>query len=137
MTLMDWNESFSVKIKEIDNQHSLLIDRINDVYRSIMLEKGDTVIKKTLDNLVDYTKTHFSWEENMFVGKGYPDSEAHIARHKVLIQKVKDLCDQFISSGGDMTVGNELLRFLKDWLTKHIRGVDQQYSDFMNSKGVF
>ncbi|MDH5761850.1 MAG: bacteriohemerythrin [Nitrospinota bacterium] len=137
MTLMDWNDSFSVNIKEVDKQHSILIDRINNVYRSIMLERGDAEIKRALDDLVDYTGTHFDWEENMFVGNGYPDSEAHVAKHKVLLQQVGGLCDKFISSGGDMTIGNELLSFLKDWLTKHIRGVDRQYSDFLNSKGIF
>ena len=136
MTLMDWNESFTVHIQEIDRQHQRLIDLINDVYRGVLLEKGDEIIGKTLDELVGYTQTHFGYEEKMFAEHGYPETEQHIAKHKALIEQVTELCGRFQANGGDMKIGNELLTFLKDWLTKHIRGVDRKYSSFFNSRGV-
>jgi hemerythrin len=30
----------------------------------------------------------------------------------------------------------EVLDFLTDWLKRHIIGVDKQYSDFLNARGV-
>jgi hemerythrin len=30
----------------------------------------------------------------------------------------------------------ETLDFVSDWLKKHIRGVDKQYSGFLNARGV-
>lgn len=136
MTLMDWNDSFSVGIREIDTQHKRLIDLINQLYRGIMLEQGDEVIGGTLDELVNYTVNHFGYEEKLFDKHGYPDKEEHLAKHKILIQQVTEHCQKFQETGGDMQVGNALLTFLKDWLTKHIRGVDKKYSEFLNSKGV-
>ncbi|MFQ5445152.1 MAG: hemerythrin domain-containing protein, partial [Nitrospinales bacterium] len=62
------------------------------------------------------------------------DAQSHIAKHKTLVKQVGDYCERF--KQGDKTIGNELLNFLKDWLIKHIMGVDRQYSEHLNSKGV-
>lgn len=136
MTLLDWNDSFSVHIDEIDRQHKVLIDLINQLYRGIMLEQGDAVIGGTLDELVNYTVNHFGFEEKMFDEHDYPGAEEHIEKHKTLITQVTEHCEKYQKTGGDMKVGNELLTFLKDWLTRHIRGVDRKYSEFFNEKGI-
>jgi methyl-accepting chemotaxis protein len=134
MTLMDWNDSFSVNIQEIDNQHKCLIDLINQVYKGMMMNEGKEVLGKALGDLVDYTKTHFGYEERMFKQHEYPDTQSHIAKHEKLVGQVMDFYNKFQS--GEVEVDNELLKFLKDWLVSHIMGTDREYSDFFNSKGI-
>lgn len=134
MTLMDWNDSFTVNIQEIDNQHKRLIDLINQVYKGMMMQEGKEALGKALESLVDYTKTHFGYEERMFKQHGYPDTQAHIAKHEKLVGQVMDFYNKFQSGKAD--VDNELLKFLKDWLVSHIMGTDKEYSAFFNSKGI-
>jgi methyl-accepting chemotaxis protein len=134
MTLMDWNDSFSVDIEEIDNQHKCLIDLINRVYKGMMMQEGKEVLGKALGDLVDYTKTHFGYEERMFKQHDYPDMQSHVAKHEKLVGQVMDFYNKFQS--GEVEVDNELLKFLKTWLVSHIMGTDKEYSSFFNSKGI-
>jgi len=134
MTLMAWNDSFSVNIEEIDNQHKRLIDLINQVYRGMMMDEGREVVGKTLESLVDYTKTHFGYEEQLFKKHGYPETQSHLAKHEKLVGQVLEFYNQFKS--GNANVNYDLLNFLKSWLTTHIMGTDKEYTAFFNDKGV-
>ncbi len=134
MTLMGWNDALSVNVKEIDNHHKRLINLINDVYRGIMMEKPEGLVHRTLDELVSFTQTHFAYEERLFGDHGYPDQSAHMAKQKELLTQIGNLVGRYKS--GETGVGTEMMTFLKDWLVKHIMGTDQQYTSFLNSKGV-
>ena len=59
---------------------------------------------------------------------------AHKKLHKEFNDKIKGFKTDLDS--GKMTLSMEVLAFLKDWLVKHIKGVDPQYTDFFKSKGV-
>ena len=37
---------------------------------------------------------------------------------------------------GKLTVSSEVMKFLQDWLNKHIKGTDMKYSPFLNEKGI-
>jgi methyl-accepting chemotaxis protein len=134
MTLMDWNDSLTVNIEEIDNQHKCLIGLINRVYKGMMMDEGKEVLSKALEDLVDYTKTHFGYEERMFKQHGYPDMQSHVAKHEKLVGQVMDFYNKFQS--GEVEVDNELLKFLKNWLVNHIMGTDKEYCSFFSSKGI-
>ncbi len=134
IVLMKWNEAFSVNIQVIDDHHKNLVKLINQVYRGKTLNLGVEAIRKTLDELVDYTKFHFDYEEDLFGSNGYPATNEHKEKHKILISQVMDFHHKF--KMGEAEVDDELLRFLKDWLTRHIMGTDKKYSAFLNNKGI-
>ncbi len=134
MTLINWNDALSVNIQEIDSHHKKLMDLINGVYQAMMMDKGKDVIEKILNELLEYTEYHFGYEEKLFQQYGYPETKAHIAKHRNLVSKVKDFVCEFKS--GKANVDHELLVFLRSWLTNHIMGTDQEYTAFLNSKGV-
>ena len=84
--------------------------------------------------MIRYTQTHFSTEERYFKKFNYPDRAAHEREHQIFVKKVLEFQDGFES--GKVMVTIEIMQFLNKWLVKHIRGTDQKYSDFLNSKGV-
>jgi methyl-accepting chemotaxis protein len=131
MSLMAWNDSFATEVGDVDIHHKKLIDLINEIYRGIMLEKGKEVIDNTLNELVDFTVMHFGYEESLFDKYGYEDSKSHKEKHKALLAQVGDYVGRY--KGGE-NISHELLSFLKNWLTKHIMGVDQKYASFLKSK---
>lgn len=134
MGLMIWNDSFSVKIKEIDQQHQKLMEMVNDLNDAMSKGKGKEVVGTVLQKLISYTASHFSKEEKMMSDNGYPEYVDHKAKHDKMVAKVLSLQKDVAS--GKLTVSNDVMNFLMDWLQKHIKGTDMQYSGFLNSKGV-
>jgi len=49
-------------------------------------------------------------------------------------KKVSEL--ETACNAGLAGVASEALKYLKDWLTKHILGTDMQYKEFFQKKGV-
>ncbi len=132
MSLMAWNEAFATNVGDVDDHHKKLIGYVNEIYRGIMLEKNKEEVDATLGELVNFTVTHFGYEESLFDKYGYKDTVAHKEIHKTLLGQVGDFVSRY--EGGDKEVSHELLTFLKNWLTKHILGADQQYAEFLRDK---
>ena len=131
MSLMGWNDAFATNVGDVDAHHKKLINFINEIYQGIMLEKGKEVVDKTLSELVDFTVMHFAYEESLFDKYGYEDSMSHKEKHKALLAQVGDYVGRY--KNGE-NISHELLAFLKNWLMKHIMGVDQKYAPFLREK---
>ena len=63
MALIEWNDEYSVKVKEIDQQHMKLVNLINELHLAMKEARGREVVGKILTDLISYTKFHFSTEE--------------------------------------------------------------------------
>lgn len=134
MALFSWSNEYSVNIKEIDEQHKVLINLINELHDKMKIGKAKEILGGILDELVDYTIYHFKHEENLFTSHGYPDSDLHKTVHKGLVKQVKDLKNDFES--GKTILSMDIMNFLKGWLGNHIQGTDKKYSSYLNSQGV-
>lgn len=134
MSLITWNESYSVNIAEIDKQHQKLIDMLNDLNDAMKKGKGKDALGKILSGLVSYTVTHFKIEEKYFNEFGYPETAHHKKEHDTFIEKVTDFKDKFESRNLFLTI--DVMNFLSDWLKNHIMGTDKKYSSFFNEKGL-
>ena len=131
---VQWKEEYSVGIESIDLQHKKLLGLINSLQTAINYKTGEAFEREALDELVDYTKTHFKFEEDMMEQNGYPDFTTHRAEHELLIARVGEVLNQY-QQDRDTAMQNAI-DFLRDWLINHINGTDQQYSQFLISKGV-
>jgi hemerythrin-like metal-binding protein len=124
--LFPWLEKYSVGIPEIDAQHKGLVRLINDLHAAMGAGHGKEAVGKILDELVRYTEQHFKFEENMLGQKRYSKLTAHQAEHKKLTGQVLELRNKYRDSS--LTLGMEVLQFLRNWLANHIMGHDQQYA---------
>ena len=132
--LISWSDALSVGIQEIDEQHKVLVDLLNQLHTAITQRHGNAVTDEILEQLVEYTRIHFAVEESLMRILGYPDYENHKEHHKQLIEEIQGLMQRMRSK--KRSVSFELLHFLKIWLTKHIMEEDKQYVPFLLSKGV-
>ncbi len=80
----------------------------------------------TLAELVDYTLTHFEFEERLQEKAGYPHLKAHRRTHAIFIRRIASFRERF-QQGADITA--ELLGMLRTWLASHIRSEDRDYRD--------
>ena len=129
MTLITWNDSFSVGSEEIDSQHRNLVGMLNGLHEAMSRGRGRDIMVATITNLVAYTRTHFRTEEDLFKHVGYPHTAAHVKEHQAFTGKITDFRDRF--SAGKAALSVEVMNFLSDWLKNHIMGSDKQYVPFI------
>ena len=129
-----WKDEYSVGIEEMDNDHKKLLNLINQLQTAVNYYTGREFELKALDELVDYTKTHFKKEEKLMEDNGYADLEAHKLLHEQFITKVNDVLEAY-RKDADLALADTLV-FLKDWLIKHINGTDKEYGKVLNEKGI-
>jgi hemerythrin-like metal-binding protein len=65
---------------------------------------------------------------------GYPGLADHLKLHEIFRVKVGELDAQV--KAGTVALSVSALDFLRDWLSKHILGIDMQYKDFLATRGV-
>lgn len=130
MALLEWSEELSVGIEIIDKQHMILIRAINLLALAVQHNSSRDLMSEIFKTLVDYTDTHFAYEEELFDRFGYPGTEEHKAKHRALLHKVLELKKRW--EGGDAQIGAEVLKFLVDWLRNHILGSDKDYGPFLS-----
>jgi hemerythrin len=123
-----WNEEYSVGIEEVDEHHKMMFALINRLHHAILNHEGSAVCSEILDELMDYTRIHFSLEQTLMRVGGYPEYEAHCDLHKALVDEVEVLQQKVAS--GQVAISFELLQFLRKWLTRHILGEDMRYGVF-------
>ena len=133
-TRIEWKDAYSVGIQSIDDQHKRLIDLMNNLETVVKYSPGEEFERKCLAALVDYTKTHFAFEEELMSKYGYPDFEAHKAQHEKMIVKVNEFVADY-EKHPEKTI-KAALHFLEQWLIRHINGTDKEYSEFLVGKGV-
>ena len=129
--IVEWHPSLATGIELIDYQHKMLCLYINTLYRATVNGADIKVLNNIVDFLKVYTATHFATEERYFEQSGYPDAANHKQIHQKFVEKVVQVQKDIYS--GNITIGNDLLSFLKDWLVNHIRGTDHEYATFLKA----
>lgn len=122
MIIFEWTPALAVGNEAIDSDHRHLIDLINKLFFAISNGKGNVVLGEIVDELIQYTETHFQREEALMQKIGYGSYEAHKAAHDVLVVEVRQLQAQFIA--GLVVSPMNVFSFLGDWLFKHIQACD-------------
>lgn len=122
---LQWSRDLEIGISVIDSQHRRIVDYINELNDAIRTGNvGET--KLTLEGLLDYTITHFEFEEELQEKSGYPFLKAHQKVHQMFMKRIATFRGR-ANNGEDIAL--ELLGMLKVWLVSHIKGDDRDYVD--------
>jgi hemerythrin len=134
MPLIQWNESLSVSINEIDTQHRKLFALINELDQAQHQGKGKEVVGKIVNGLISYTREHFKNEEDYFDRHNYPDAASHKKAHMEFVAKVTEFRDNLLKNKIGLSM--DLMQFLSEWLKKHILVIDMKYVPFFKEHGI-
>ena len=133
MEFIQWNKSLETGIELIDEQHKRIVDYINDL--RVAQTKGDrNAVAKTIDDVIDYTQSHFGFEEVLLADAEYPLLNAHKKVHELFIRRVSDLSLRF--KNGEDNIAVEMHQLLGRWLINHIQKDDRHYVDSVKAKMV-
>jgi len=128
MSYWSWSPSLSIGIDEIDNQHRRIVDYLNDL--DVAHHSGDRdKVSQVLLGLMDYTKTHFNFEESLLEKSGYPLTDSHKKVHETFVLHMNDYHTKH-NNGEDIT--RQLMSELRIWLTNHIKKDDADYAPYAN-----
>ena len=124
MGTLTWSKDLDTGIDVIDNQHRRIVDYINQLHDARISGHQKEDIAKVIDELVDYTLSHFAFEETMQEEAGYPFLKAHKKVHELFTKRVGEYQERF-RLGED--VSEELNNLLVTWLFNHIKRDDADY----------
>lgn len=134
MPRIEWDESFVLGIREIDEQHRRLVGYLNELSSAMKEGRAKERVVFILEDLTRYAETHFAAEEKLMKSHGYPDFSLHQLEHGNFVNKVNRLAREFDVSQVSVTL--DLMKFLQEWITGHIRNTDRKYAPFLKKKGV-
>lgn len=132
MDFIEWRDSYSVGIAEMDAQHQRIIHAINKLDKESRSAVNSELVSDILTELTAYASQHFQAEEELLQRIGFPDFDEHQQEHKAYRLKVVALCQDTIAQSH--LVPTSLLAFLKDWWVAHILESDQKYAGFAASQ---
>lgn len=132
--LLSWNESFSVELNIIDQQHKKWIDFINTLYRAFKNEAPKEEIDENISKLLDYTDYHFGFEEKYLEDFNCDKYENHMESHDKFTSTVKMYQNQFVE--GEYKAVYKLIVFLNSWVLHHIQVEDKAYVDCFKLNGL-
>lgn len=123
-----FDDSFRTGIDLIDDEHKTLFDIIGKIYTTLeaqLLHDKYDAIMDIIGELREYTRVHFSDEEEYMRSIGYEG----LAKQQVLHQSFIDTLNEVDLNEVDdnqQAYLYECLDFLKNWLVNHILKVDKQ-----------
>jgi len=132
MPRIEWSESLSVGIAEIDEQHRkwiALINQLHDVLMGYNEEEGLTS-EACLQAMLDYGDFHLSFEEQLLEKAGYPLFEQHRREHDRFRRQIEIAL--LAEREGHRMLHSEVMNLLTSWLQEHIMGSDMLYKGKIN-----
>ncbi|SJZ41162.1 bacteriohemerythrin [Selenihalanaerobacter shriftii] len=134
MEIIKWDDSYSVGVEKIDEQHKELFKRINDLIIASSSNKGKSEFKKTLEFLADYTVKHFNDEEELQQKYDYPDCDIHKDIHDNFVNEVLEFQKEIEEKEVGAVTLMKFNRKAADWLVNHVKGIDQEVGKHINKK---
>lgn len=120
---ISWTADLDTGIPLIDQQHRRIVDFINHL--EVAKNAGDKeAVKQIVYDCVNYTLSHFAFEESLQEEAGYAYCKPHKKVHELFARKVSEYQER-MDLGDD--VAEELHATLARWLVNHIKRDDADY----------
>ena len=134
---LEWNEEFETGITEIDEQHLILVNAINDASEKLSEDMSVDLLEQITMDLLSYALYHFETEEEIMKRYGYASKDCdrankHYMEHRYFSSKAHAIREKLKS--GEMISAKDLIGFLQSWLINHILHTDKDLGVFVLSE---
>ncbi|MDD5547655.1 MAG: bacteriohemerythrin [Candidatus Pacebacteria bacterium] len=142
-----WNNSYSVNVKIIDEQHVAFLDIVNHIFdlldteSLLSAEQTEEAQKEKLlaaiSELHNYSFFHLTTEEGFFQQFNYENTKEHMEAHDLFRKRVSNYMEASKRPDIDIkVVANDMANFSREWLTNHILTEDKKYTKCFNDHGL-
>lgn len=135
----EWKERYKLNIDEIDKQHRKLMDIGKKAYEIAVIDDGydryDEILT-IIDELLEYTKYHFEYEEEMLKKYDYKHIHSQEEEHAFYVYKIDQVASREDIDDNQRKVILEIIDFLSQWISTHIMISDREYAVYLKEQGV-
>lgn len=125
--MYEFKEEYLTGIERIDQEHKRLFEIAEELYElkneEFIPDKYDN-IRHILEELRDYTLTHFEHEEEYMKEIGYKRMFTQVSQHNALRETIGSWDLDVIDEDQDQAI-DEMLELITDWLVNHILNEDK------------
>ena len=130
-----WRDTLSLNVAQTDRQHMRLIEIGNAVIEHLDGGVERDSLVRVLNELVAFTRYHFTSEEELMSLYQYADREAHRKMHQDLLNQLTEYADK--ARKGKVSDKAGCRTFFEGWILKHILEEDRKYAEYLNTRGVY
>ena len=122
MSLIEWNDQFSIGIEEVDSEHRALVALINDLHDAMSAGTGRAHIVEGISRIHALVAAHFAREEAFMREARYMAYAEHKEDHELLLDDLNDMLDG-VRRGAEYDEAR-LSADLQYWFSAHFRDHD-------------
>ena len=127
----EFTNDYLTGIEAIDQEHAHLFELANQTYDllhdELVADKYDKIVD-LINELREYTKTHFAHEEEYMAQIGFQHIWSEKRAHKMFVARLESVDLKKVDENQDQYI-DDLLDFLAKWLTAHIKFADKRIAD--------
>jgi len=132
MTALTWNDTFSVGVEPLDDEHRELFGLLAALEAATTQRLQPESAARLLRKLEEATRTHFAREEAVMRAAKYPGLTLHSANHLRLMEKLEAFMARH--GHGGQALNRHAINFLGDWLVNHIQTDDMRLGDWLRER---
>ncbi|HSD97748.1 MAG TPA: bacteriohemerythrin [Sulfuricaulis sp.] len=122
MSLIEWDENYSVGVAAVDHEHRELIGLVNEAHDRLMRPGAAEAVMNFLGEIFARISAHFALEEQIMRARNYDQYDTHKADHERLLDEIRDMMDDY--EDGESFSEALLAQQLQVWFTGHFRTHD-------------
>ena len=134
MSLLTWNHACSVNVRAMDDQHAILMDTINELRLVLVHGGGREQVSEHLDRLIEFTRMHFSSEEQLMKQAAFPGLAEHRTQHHRILAELI-YAAQCLQRGTELQTRAMLCK-LREGYIEHIANLDSEYGPWLNDGSI-
>ncbi len=120
------HEKFLLNIPAIDEQHQKFFDILQKLTLQQVPKEHDE-LNVIIQELDDYIKLHFRFEEALMKKAGYEDIEEHLEQHRFFEEEIQQLRNEY--NYINPVLFEKMVVFIKKWFLDHILNTDKKYQN--------
>lgn len=137
MEKFHWNDTYSVGVSQMDDEHKKILSIINQMVEHPETSERSETISDILGQLTTYAYEHFDHEEKLLEEHGYPDLNSQRVEHRKFRRRIATFCSNIMSDRNrQYTAPEDLLEYLMAWWKDHILVSDKKYGVFFAARGI-